>query len=70
VGAATPDRRRVLIVGGGITGLALAPMLKRIGQEEIFIVAGRERGAGRRCFRRYFAPAPDTETSTPRPGAR
>jgi glycine/D-amino acid oxidase-like deaminating enzyme len=26
-----PDRRRVLIVGGGIAGLALAPMLTRIG---------------------------------------
>ena len=26
-----PDRRRVLIVGGGIAGLALAPMLARIG---------------------------------------
>jgi FAD-dependent urate hydroxylase len=26
-----PDRRRVLIVGGGIAGLALAPMLRRIG---------------------------------------
>jgi FAD-dependent urate hydroxylase len=31
VGAAMPDRRRVLIVGGGIAGLALAPMLTRIG---------------------------------------
>ena len=26
-----PDRRRVLIVGGGIAGLALAPMLARAG---------------------------------------
>jgi FAD-dependent urate hydroxylase len=26
-----PDRRRVLIVGGGVAGLALAPMLTRIG---------------------------------------
>jgi 2-polyprenyl-6-methoxyphenol hydroxylase-like FAD-dependent oxidoreductase len=26
-----PDRRRVLIVGGGIAGLALAPMLARTG---------------------------------------
>ena len=27
------DRRRVLIVGGGIAGLALAPMLARTGDE-------------------------------------
>ena len=26
-----PDRRRVLVVGGGIAGLALAPMLARTG---------------------------------------
>jgi 2-polyprenyl-6-methoxyphenol hydroxylase-like FAD-dependent oxidoreductase len=35
------DRRRVLIVGGGIAGLALAPMLARTGVE--VEVAERER---------------------------
>jgi glycine/D-amino acid oxidase-like deaminating enzyme len=48
------DRRRVLIVGGGIAGLALAPMLARTGVE--VEVAERERAwrptGTPRCSRR------------------